>query len=310
VTIADSGQPQVLFETALPPRYYLPLTHPLDLLRPSATQSHCPYTGTASYWSLAAGAAVPPGPGVDLLVPAGGKPEDRRTRLLLQREERPQRRRVLQDRRTRKSADSRPPGTRLSWLSEPDVPCDQRPAAPSRGEGASRGRRRYCRQGALPPRRPRCPVSPETNSMHPAPTPIVGPDRTDASSRGVTERPVMRASNSANRALDSRAERRLGARLFGRLITSPAFRRSWASRHDSERVLDIYADHRVPGMRAHAAMRVIGKRAIARFVDDSRSCEGRASGGLPPEDSGARQRRLSTVFGGAQATKTQLCATP
>ncbi|HEV2256445.1 MAG TPA: DUF427 domain-containing protein [Streptosporangiaceae bacterium] len=49
VTVADSGQPRILFETGLPPRYYLPLADVrLDLLRPSATQSHCPDKGTAS----------------------------------------------------------------------------------------------------------------------------------------------------------------------------------------------------------------------------------------------------------------------
>jgi uncharacterized protein (DUF427 family) len=59
VTVADSGQPRILFETGLPPRYYLPLADVrLDLLRPSATQSHCPYKGTASYWALDVGAAV------------------------------------------------------------------------------------------------------------------------------------------------------------------------------------------------------------------------------------------------------------
>jgi uncharacterized protein (DUF427 family) len=59
VTVADSAQPRILFETGLPPRYYLPLADiRLDLLRPSATQSHCPYKGTASYWSLDAGAGV------------------------------------------------------------------------------------------------------------------------------------------------------------------------------------------------------------------------------------------------------------
>ena len=52
-------QPRILFETGLPPRYYLPLADVrLDLLRPSATQSHCPYKGTASYWALDAGAGV------------------------------------------------------------------------------------------------------------------------------------------------------------------------------------------------------------------------------------------------------------
>jgi uncharacterized protein (DUF427 family) len=37
----------------LPPRYYLPLTDiRVDLLRPSATVTHCPYKGAASYWSV------------------------------------------------------------------------------------------------------------------------------------------------------------------------------------------------------------------------------------------------------------------
>jgi uncharacterized protein (DUF427 family) len=56
VTVADSRQPRILFETGLPPRYYVPLTDVrMDLLRPSATQSHCPYKGTAGYWSVQAG---------------------------------------------------------------------------------------------------------------------------------------------------------------------------------------------------------------------------------------------------------------
>jgi uncharacterized protein (DUF427 family) len=53
VTVADSTQPRILFETGLPPRYYLPMTDVrLDLLRPSETTSHCPYKGTASYYSV------------------------------------------------------------------------------------------------------------------------------------------------------------------------------------------------------------------------------------------------------------------
>jgi uncharacterized protein (DUF427 family) len=56
VVVADSHQPRVLFETGLPPRYYLPLSDVrLDLLTPSSTQTHCPYKGTANYWSLRAG---------------------------------------------------------------------------------------------------------------------------------------------------------------------------------------------------------------------------------------------------------------
>jgi uncharacterized protein (DUF427 family) len=56
VTVAESDQPRILFETGLPPRYYLPLQSVrLDLLRTSDTQTHCPYKGTASYWSVQAG---------------------------------------------------------------------------------------------------------------------------------------------------------------------------------------------------------------------------------------------------------------
>jgi uncharacterized protein (DUF427 family) len=59
VTVAESDQPRILFETGLPPRYYIPLTDVrMDLLRPSDTQSHCPYKGTAGYWSVDTGDAV------------------------------------------------------------------------------------------------------------------------------------------------------------------------------------------------------------------------------------------------------------
>ena len=61
VTVAESRQPRILFETGLPPRYYIPLTDVrIDLLRPSDTLSHCPYKGTASYWSVDAGHGVRP----------------------------------------------------------------------------------------------------------------------------------------------------------------------------------------------------------------------------------------------------------
>ena len=53
VTVADSSQPRVLFETGLPPRYYMPLADlRMDLLRPSASSTQCPYKGTAAYWSV------------------------------------------------------------------------------------------------------------------------------------------------------------------------------------------------------------------------------------------------------------------
>ena len=61
VTVADSRRPFILFETGLPPRYYLPLPDVrTDLLTPSATQSHCPYKGAATYWSVDTGQGAHP----------------------------------------------------------------------------------------------------------------------------------------------------------------------------------------------------------------------------------------------------------
>ncbi len=56
VKIADSRKPTILYETKLPPRYYLPLTDVrTDLLEASTTQTGCQYKGTATYWSLNVG---------------------------------------------------------------------------------------------------------------------------------------------------------------------------------------------------------------------------------------------------------------
>ncbi|WP_113700148.1 DUF427 domain-containing protein [Nonomuraea lactucae] len=53
VTVADSRSPRILFETGLPARFYLPKTDVrLDLLRHTETVTHCPYKGTAEYWSV------------------------------------------------------------------------------------------------------------------------------------------------------------------------------------------------------------------------------------------------------------------
>ena len=58
-TIAESTKPTLLFETGLPTRYYLPPTHVrLDLLTPTDGSSHCPYKGSASYWSVRVGDAL------------------------------------------------------------------------------------------------------------------------------------------------------------------------------------------------------------------------------------------------------------
>jgi uncharacterized protein (DUF427 family) len=67
VTIAASACPRILFETGLPPRYYLPLAEVrTELLRPSATQTRCPYKGTASYWSVDTARTGRPGAGPSL----------------------------------------------------------------------------------------------------------------------------------------------------------------------------------------------------------------------------------------------------
>ncbi|MFC1491666.1 DUF427 domain-containing protein [Nitrospinota bacterium] len=51
-TVAESSRPHLLFETALPTRYYLPKEDVrMDLLDPSERTSACPYKGKAVYWS-------------------------------------------------------------------------------------------------------------------------------------------------------------------------------------------------------------------------------------------------------------------
>jgi uncharacterized protein (DUF427 family) len=56
VTLAESAQPRVLFETGLPPRYYLPMSDVrLELMRPSDTVTGCAYKGFAHHWTVLAG---------------------------------------------------------------------------------------------------------------------------------------------------------------------------------------------------------------------------------------------------------------
>jgi uncharacterized protein (DUF427 family) len=53
VTVADSRRPRLLFETGLPPRYYLPKTDVrMDLLTPTEHTTRCPYKGVAEYYSV------------------------------------------------------------------------------------------------------------------------------------------------------------------------------------------------------------------------------------------------------------------
>ncbi len=54
--VAETRRPVLLFETGLPTRYYIPKQDMrMDLLVPTATTSHCPYKGVASYWSARIG---------------------------------------------------------------------------------------------------------------------------------------------------------------------------------------------------------------------------------------------------------------
>lgn len=49
--VADTHHPVALFETSLPPRWYVPRDDVTVSLTPTATHTVCPYKGVASYWS-------------------------------------------------------------------------------------------------------------------------------------------------------------------------------------------------------------------------------------------------------------------
>jgi len=54
--VAETGRPKVLFETGLPPRYYIPPEDVrTEVLVPSEKTTRCPYKGVASYRSVEAG---------------------------------------------------------------------------------------------------------------------------------------------------------------------------------------------------------------------------------------------------------------
>jgi uncharacterized protein (DUF427 family) len=56
--LAESTRPLLLFETALPTRYYLPAEDVVAELMPSQTVSVCPYKGVARWWSVRVGDRV------------------------------------------------------------------------------------------------------------------------------------------------------------------------------------------------------------------------------------------------------------
>ena len=58
-TVAESQHPVLLEETGLPTRYYLPRQDVrTELLRPTSTETTCPFKGQASYWSVVVGEKV------------------------------------------------------------------------------------------------------------------------------------------------------------------------------------------------------------------------------------------------------------
>jgi len=58
--MAESSRPMILFETGLPPRWYLPREDVVAELEPSDTVTGCPYKGVAGYFSvLVDGRATP-----------------------------------------------------------------------------------------------------------------------------------------------------------------------------------------------------------------------------------------------------------
>lgn len=59
--VADSTRPLMVFETFLPPRYYLPREDVrMELLQPSDHRSICAYKGHATYWSVVVDGSVTP----------------------------------------------------------------------------------------------------------------------------------------------------------------------------------------------------------------------------------------------------------
>jgi len=54
--LAASDRPVLLTETGLPTRYYLPREDVrTELLRPTSSETTCPFKGQASYWSVQVG---------------------------------------------------------------------------------------------------------------------------------------------------------------------------------------------------------------------------------------------------------------
>lgn len=76
--LAETDSSQLLSETGLPNRYYLPRDAVrTDLLEPSTTSTVCPYKGTADYWTV----HLPDGPRLDDAVWCYASPLDSAARV-------------------------------------------------------------------------------------------------------------------------------------------------------------------------------------------------------------------------------------
>ena len=108
MVLAEADSSVIVFETGLPPRYYLDQSAlRLEHLEPSDTVTSCPYKGdTSQYWSVRLGEAVHAGPGLVLRLPDRPAAARRRAGRLLQREGRRVRGRPsARSGRRRRSAD-------------------------------------------------------------------------------------------------------------------------------------------------------------------------------------------------------------
>jgi uncharacterized protein (DUF427 family) len=55
--VAESRRPTIVYETGLPPRFYLPRADLLVDLEPHEKRTKCAYKGVASHWSVRVGGA-------------------------------------------------------------------------------------------------------------------------------------------------------------------------------------------------------------------------------------------------------------
>ncbi|HET6445358.1 MAG TPA: DUF427 domain-containing protein [candidate division Zixibacteria bacterium] len=59
IILAETKNPTILFETSLPPRFYIPMVDvQMGVLEKTSSETTCPYKGVASYWSLSVAGTI------------------------------------------------------------------------------------------------------------------------------------------------------------------------------------------------------------------------------------------------------------